>query len=179
MKKSQHTTTSDWSHVTTKSQPITHQQPMIQPLRDDLMVQQQLPAGIRPISRRNRNMIGAWQHMVAVIMLNQTGRKPVKTVFPVFMHKWPTPLSFHRADEQSVRDVIWPLGMVNVRVKRLKGMTRDFLTWDGQDATMLYGIGKYGSDSYEIFFKNNYAVEPTDKELIRYLKEEINERTLG
>jgi adenine-specific DNA glycosylase len=152
---------------------------MIQPLRDDLMVQQQLPAGIRPISRRNRNMIGAWQHMVAVIMLNQTGRKPVKTVFPVFMHKWPTPLSFHRADEQSVRDVIWPLGMVNVRVKRLKGMTRDFLTWDGQDATMLYGIGKYGSDSYEIFFKNNYAVEPTDKELIRYLKEEINERTLG
>jgi len=38
---------------------------------------------------------------------------------------------------------------------------------------MLYGIGKYGSDSYEIFFKNNYSVEPTDKELKRYLEEEI------
>jgi hypothetical protein len=38
---------------------------------------------------------------------------------------------------------------------------------------MLYGIGKYGSDSYEIFFKKNYVVQPTDKELKRYLKEEI------
>ena len=138
---------------------------MIQPLRDDLMVQQQLPAGFGPI--------GAWQHMVAVIMLNQTGRKPVKTVFPVFMSKWPTPLSFYKATEQEVKDVIWPLGMMNVRYKRLKGMTQDFLTWDQDDATMLYGIGKYGSDSYEIFFKQNYTVQPTDKELIRYLNEEV------
>jgi hypothetical protein len=52
-------------------------------------------------------------------------------------------------------------------------MSYDYLTWDGVDATMLYGIGKYGSDSYEIFFKQNYAVEPTDKELVRYLKEEV------
>jgi len=111
--------------------------------------------------------------MVAVIMLNQTSRKPVKTVFPIFMDRWPTPNRFLRATEQEVRDVIWPLGMVNVRAKRLKRMTADYLTWDGNDATMLYGIGKYGSDSYEIFFKNNYAVEPTDKELQRYLQEEI------
>ena len=45
---------------------------MIQPLRDDLMVQQQLPAGLEGANAR-------WQHMTAVIMLNQTGRKPVKT----------------------------------------------------------------------------------------------------
>jgi hypothetical protein len=38
------------------------------PLRDDLMVQQQLPAG-------RDTSVGIWQHMVAVIMLNQTGRK--------------------------------------------------------------------------------------------------------
>ena len=74
-----------------------------------------------------------------------------------------------------MRDVIWPLGMVNVRTKRLKRMTADYLTWDGVDATMLYGIGKYGSDSYEIFFKQNYSVQPTDKELKRYLQEEIFE----
>jgi methyl-CpG-binding domain protein 4 len=138
---------------------------MIQPLRDDLMVQQQLPSGF--------TLNGAWQHMVAVIMLNQTGRKPVKSVFPVFMSKWRTPHGFSLATEDEVKNVIWPLGMVNVRAKRLKRMTADYLTWDGNDATMLYGIGKYGSDSYEIFFKNNYAVEPTDKELKRYLQEEI------
>ena len=136
---------------------------MIPPLRDDLMVQQQLPAGLD-------NLRGAWQHMVAVIMLNQTGRKPVKTVFPIFMHHWPNPSEFLKATEQEVKDVIWPLGMVNVRYKRLCRMTEDFLTWDYNDATRLYGIGKYGSDSYEIFFKQNYAVEPTDKELKRYLE---------
>jgi hypothetical protein len=52
-------------------------------------------------------------------------------------------------------------------------MTEDFVTWNCDDATQLYGIGKYGSDSYEIFFKNNYTVEPTDKELQRYLEEEV------
>ena len=138
---------------------------MIQPLRDDLMVQQQLPA--------KNDWIRRWQHMVAVIMLNQTGRKPVKTVLPLFLVSWPDPYAFLRADAKTIRDVIWPLGMVNVREKRLVRMTRDYLTWDGVDATILYGIGKYGSDSYEIFFKNNYRVEPTDKELRRYLDEEI------
>jgi hypothetical protein len=52
-------------------------------------------------------------------------------------------------------------------------MSYDFSQWDLDDATKLYGIGKYGSDSYEIFFKNNYSVEPTDKELQRYLEEEV------
>ena len=138
---------------------------MIKPLRDDLMVQQQLPA--------QSEWLRSWQHMVAVIMLNQTGRKPVKTVFPVFLARWDNPSAFLSDTEQAVKDVIWPLGMVNVRYHRLKRMTEDFLTWDQKDATMLYGIGKYGSDSYEIFFKNNYTVEPTDKELKRYLLEEI------
>jgi methyl-CpG-binding domain protein 4 len=139
---------------------------MIQPLRDNLMVQQQLPAGLK-------GRVATWQHMVAVIMLNQTGRKPVKTVFPIFMQHWPSPIKFAQASEQQVKDVIWSLGMVNVRYKRLVEMSYDFSRWDLDDATKLYGIGKYGSDSYEIFFKNNYRVEPTDKELRRYLEEEV------
>ena len=140
---------------------------MIQPLRDDLMVQQQLPAGLE-------GRIAAWQHMVAVIMLNQTGRKPVKTVFPVLMERWPEPSTFHmESTEQDIKDVICSLGMMNVRCQRLIRMSDTFLTWDGNDATILYGIGKYGSDSYEIFFKKNYTVAPTDKELKRYLREEV------
>jgi len=140
---------------------------MIQPLRDDLMVQQQLPDGLE-------GRTAAWQHMIAVIMLNQTGRKLVKTVFPIFMQHWPSPSKFVRASEQEVKAVIWSLGMANVRYKRLVEMTYGFVNWDLDDATQLYGIGKYGSDSYEIFFKQNYTVEPTDKELIRYLEQEVS-----
>jgi methyl-CpG-binding domain protein 4 len=134
---------------------------MIKPLRDDLMVQQQVD--------------DAWQHFVGVIMLNQTGRKAVKTTLPEFLYRFPTPEALIAADEEFVKSIIQPLGMTNVRYKRLVGMSYDYLTWDGDDATMLYGIGKYGSDSYEIFFKQNYTVEPTDKELKRYLEEEVYE----
>lgn len=133
---------------------------MFEPLRDDLMVQQQI---------RNE-----WEHMVGVIMLNQTGRKPVKLTLPEFLFWFPNPHALLDADEEFVKSILKPLGMVNVRYQRLMGMSRDYLTWDKQDAKMLYGIGKYGSDSYEIFFKHNYTVEPTDKELKRYLNEEVS-----
>jgi methyl-CpG-binding domain protein 4 len=130
-----------------------------EPLRDDLMVQQQIN--------------NAWEHMVGVIMLNQTSRKPVKLTLPEFLYWFPTPHALLQADEDFVKTILAPLGMMNVRYDRLIRMTKDYLTWDGEDATMLYGIGKYGSDSYEIFFKQNYTVEPTDKELKRYLQEEV------
>ena len=139
---------------------------MIEPLRDDLMVQQQL--GLEDVP-----YVEKWRHMVAVIMLNQTGRKPVKTVYPLFMHHWPTPSWLLRSTPKEVKNIIWSLGMSTVKENRIRRMTADYINWDGNDATKLYGIGKYGSDSYEIFFKHNYTVEPTDKELKRYLQEEV------
>ena len=145
---------------------ITNYQTMIEPLRDDLMVQQQLGSEDIPYVEK-------WRHMVAVIMLNQTGRKPVKTVYPLFMHHWPTPGSLMISTPEAVKDIIWSLGMSTVKENRIRRMTADYVNWDGNDATMLYGIGKYGSDSYEIFFKHNYTVDPTDKELRRYLDEEV------
>lgn len=133
---------------------------MFNPLRDDLMVQQQIT--------------NSWEHMVGVIMLNQTGRKAVKTTLPEFLYWFPTALALLHADEEFVKSIIEPLGMLNVRYTRLIRMSQDYLTWDGNDAEELFGIGKYGSDSYEIFFKKNYSVQPTDKELKRYLEQEVH-----
>jgi methyl-CpG-binding domain protein 4 len=112
-----------------------------------------------------------WEHMVGVIMLNQTGRKPVKYVLPKFLKKFPNPTSLLNSTVEEVIDIIKPLGMYNIREKRLRRMSEDYLTWNKQDALALYGIGKYGNDSYEIFFKQNYDVKPTDKELVRYLND--------
>lgn len=130
-----------------------------QPLRDDLMVQEQID--------------GSWQHMVGVICLNQTNRKQVKRVLPVLFNLCPTPVHYLNSLPETIKEIIKPLGMVNIREHRIRRMSKDYLTWDGNDATMLYGIGKYGSDSYEIFFKDNYSVQPTDGELNRYLNEEV------
>ena len=49
---------------------------MTKPMREDLMVQQQVRS--------------KWQHMVDVICLNQTYRKQVKEVLPELFAKWPT-----------------------------------------------------------------------------------------
>ena len=127
---------------------------MVEPLRDDLMVQQQID--------------GAWQHMVGVIMLNQTGRKPVKTVLPEFLSRWPTAETYLASDPDEVKAVIRPLGFYNRRENTFRRMSEDYLTWDGDDATVLYGIGQYGSESYRIFFQGE-RFEPQDKELRRYL----------
>lgn len=126
-------------------------------MRDDLMVQEQIK--------------NEWEHMVGVIMLNQTYRKQVKQVLPDFLERFPTPESVVRSRILDIEEIIKPLGMYKVRAKRIYRMSIDYLTWDKENAKMLYGIGKYGSDSYEIFFKNNFNVEPTDKELKRYLNE--------
>jgi adenine-specific DNA glycosylase len=127
---------------------------MVEPLRDDLMVQQQID--------------GAWQHMIGVVMLNQTGRKPVKTVLPLFLSRWPTAEAYLASDPDEVKAVIRPLGFYNRRENTFRRMSEDYLTWDGDDATVLYGIGQYGSESYRIFFRGE-RFEPQDKELRRYL----------
>lgn len=127
---------------------------MIKALRDDLMVQQQIN--------------GAWQHMVGVIMLNQTGRKQVKTVLPEFLEKWPTPELLLHARMEDIQEVLKPLGMWRRRANTMVRMSMDYMTWEGEDAKKLYGIGRYGDESYRIFFKGE-RFEPQDKELRRYL----------
>lgn len=127
---------------------------MANPLKDDLMVQEQIT--------------GAWQHMVGVIMLNQTGRKQVKQVLPEFLERWPTPNSLLEAKLEEIENLLKPLGMWKRRANTIQRMSMDFMSWDGEDAKTLYGIGRYGDESFRIFFKNE-RFEPQDKELRRYL----------
>ena len=125
-------------------------------MRDDLMVQQQVA--------------NAWQHMVGVICLNQTGRKKVKEILPEFFKKFPGPFLLLQSNRETIAEMLKDIGMKNVRAHRIYRMSQDYLNWDGNDATKLFGIGKYGSDSYEIFYKNNIPDNVQDKELKKYIK---------
>ena len=126
-------------------------------MKAELMVQQQVKS--------------VWQHMVGVICLNLTDRKQVKQVLPKLFKKYDTPIKFIRGNSNTQMKMLKPLGMVNVRLKRLKQMSIDFLTWDYKDAKDLYGIGKYGDDSYKIFYKNETPKNVQDKELKKYLND--------
>tara|TARA_Y100001954_G_scaffold37455_1_gene36749 strand:- start:1054 stop:1458 length:405 start_codon:yes stop_codon:yes gene_type:complete len=133
-------------------------------MREDLMVQQQVKS--------------VWQHMVGVICLNQTSRIQVKRVLPKLFETCATPEQFLKSSPKLIKIILQPLGMVNVREKRIRQMSKDYMTWDGEDATKLYGIGKYGSDSYELFYKKRVPKDVSDHELKRYIKEEFYERAL-
>jgi len=126
-------------------------------VRDDLMVQEQVRS--------------VWQHMVGVICLNQTGRKKVKKILPEFFKKFPDEFELLKSDKDTIAEMLKDLGMKNVRANRIWRMTEDYLEWDGRDATELFGIGKYGSDSYEIFYRNKIPENVQDKELKRYLSD--------
>ncbi|RPG04592.1 MAG: hypothetical protein CBE27_002795 [Pelagibacteraceae bacterium TMED267] len=128
-------------------------------MREDLMVQQQVS--------------NVWQHMVGVICLNQTNRKQVKAVLPKLFKKYPDAVKFIRGHKATQERMLKPLGMLKVRLKRLRNMSVDYLSWDGKDATDLYGIGKYGSDSYRLFYKNEIPNDVGDHELNRYIQEEM------
>ena len=128
-------------------------------MKDELMVQQQVD--------------NAWQHMVGVICLNQTHRKQVKRILPDFFRRWPTHTSILQDTKEDVEKMIAPLGMRRVRSERIYRMSEQFESWDGKDATELYGIGKYGSDSYRLFYKNEIPENVGDHELKRYIAEEL------
>jgi len=130
-------------------------------MREDLMVQQQVA--------------NAWQHMVGVICLNQTNRKQVKAVLHKQFKKWATHTELHSSETISkLEQMLQPLGMQKKKAERIYRMSEQFDNWDGNDATELYGIGKYGSDSYRLFYKNEIPTNVGDHELQRYIKEELN-----
>ena len=128
-------------------------------MKDELMVQQQVD--------------NAWQHRVGVIWLNQTHRKQVKRILPEFFKRWPTHISILQDTREDVEKMIAPLGMRKVRSERIYRMSEQFESWNGEDATELYGIGKYGSDSYRLFYKNEIPENVGDHELKRYIAEEL------
>ena len=125
-------------------------------MKDNLMVQQQVRS--------------KWQHMVGVICLNQTYRKQVKEVLPKLFKRYPNPKAYLRGRLKTQENMLKPLGMWSIRAKRLRQMSKEYITWDGIEASDLHGIGKYGSDSYKIFYKNEIPNDVQDKELKKYIQ---------
>ena len=125
-------------------------------MKEHLMVQQQVKS--------------KWQHMVGVMCLNLTYRKQVKEVLPKLFKRYPDPQSYLRGRLKKQQEMLKPLGMWSVRAKRLRRMSKEFLDWNGAEASDLHGIGKYGSDSYKIFYKNEIPNNVQDKELKKFIQ---------
>lgn len=93
-----------------------------------------------------------WKLLVSCIFLNQTSRKQVEKILPLFWEKWSTPELLLNTDRQQIVSLCKPLGFANKRTDCLLKLAKCYLnknTWS--HAKDLPGIGHYGSKSWEIF----------------------------
>jgi len=84
------------------------------------------------------------------------------------------------ADWHEIKAVIQPLGLGEVRAKRIVGFSRDYVQKSWTYPIELYGIGKYGNDSYRIFCLGEWEdVQPTDYKLNIYHEWLVEQNRLG
>lgn len=111
-----------------------------------------------------------WRMLVCCIMLNCTSRKQVDQIREEFFRKYPDAVEAERADPNEMAELLSLLGFKNKRTKTIQQFSSDWMTLDWKEPNELYGIGKYGQDSWEIFQKGNLNVSPTDGVLNTYLE---------
>lgn len=102
--------------------------------------------------------------------MNQTSRDQVDRIRTQFFNLYPDPESAIDADPIEMAETISILGFKNRRTQTIKRFSQDWIEKDWNNPIELYGIGKYGQDSWEIFQLGNLKVIPTDGALISYLK---------
>jgi methyl-CpG-binding domain protein 4 len=115
-----------------------------------------------------------WKMLVGCILLNQTTRTQVDSVREELFSLWPDALEMASADPEEIATLIKPLGLFNRRARTLIKFSKEWVEKDWKEPIELHGIGKYAQDSWEIFQKNNYQIQPTDKELVGYLRNKLD-----
>ena len=110
-----------------------------------------------------------WKILVCCLLLNQTSRKQVDPMIDEFFVRYPDPKSIMGANEESLRQLLRPLGMYNRRVNTLKKFSEGFSAGEWTTAADLYGCGKYADDAWRIFCKGDWQdVVPNDHALNEY-----------
>lgn len=110
-----------------------------------------------------------WEMVVICILLNQTTNMQVRKILPNLLNLIKDPLTCSQMDPDLIADVIRPTGFYNIKAKRIVNMSKAWL--EGfDDPSDLPGVGKYATESWEIFVNGNLGISPTDKKLRGYLE---------
>ena len=110
-----------------------------------------------------------WKILVCCLLLNLTTHKQVRKVLPTLFKKYPCAFSMGSADEESLKEIIQSLGLVNKRAKTLIRFSQEYLSKDWKTAKDLYGCGKYADDAWRIFFVGDWEkTNPNDHALNYY-----------
>ncbi|KAF9270354.1 hypothetical protein L218DRAFT_992980 [Marasmius fiardii PR-910] len=83
--------------------------------------------GMKPALVQECVAYDPWKLMVAVTLLNKTTAKVALPVFWDIISRWQTPWALSRANQQQLRDLIYPLGTYTIRSKRLIELSKAYL----------------------------------------------------
>ncbi|XP_026222721.1 methyl-CpG-binding domain protein 4 [Anabas testudineus] len=110
-----------------------------------------------------------WKLLVATVFLNKTSGKMAIPVLWQFFERYPSAEVTREADWKPMSELLKPLGLYELRAKTLIRFSDEYLTKQWRYPIELYGIGKYGNDSYRIFCVGEWRqVTPEDHMLNKY-----------
>ncbi|KAH3880373.1 hypothetical protein DPMN_004287 [Dreissena polymorpha] len=110
-----------------------------------------------------------WKLLVGTIFLNRTTGSAAIPLLWRFFNKWSNPDTARKGDPAAMARLLQPLGLHEKRAHTIVRFSHEYLTKDWQYPRELYGIGKYGDDSYRIFCRNEWKqVQPQDHKLNLY-----------
>ncbi|XP_043234234.1 uncharacterized protein LOC122387806 isoform X2 [Amphibalanus amphitrite] len=110
-----------------------------------------------------------WKLLIGTIFLNRTTGRQAVPLLETFFERWPTPEAARDADETDLMELLRPLGLVERRSQCIVRFSDEFVTKTWHYPNELYGIGKYGNDSYRIFCLGEWKqVRPHDHKLNLY-----------
>ena len=110
-----------------------------------------------------------WRLLVACIFLNKTTAKVAVPIMDTFFSRWGSPEAASVACETELCELLKPMGLQRKRAQMLIRFSQEYLGPWTSPARDLHGIGKYGEDAWRLFCCGDLDVQPTDKELLRYL----------
>lgn len=110
-----------------------------------------------------------WKLLVTCCLLNLTNIRKVWDVIDELFEQYPSWRAVNDCAFDDLVKLLKPLGLQRRRAKSIIALSNAYAN-STVDVITLPGVGKYASDSYKIFVEKNYDVQPTDKELIKYLK---------
>ncbi|MCI4381085.1 hypothetical protein PGIGA_G00247540 [Pangasianodon gigas] len=86
-----------------------------------------------------------------------------------FFERYPSAEVTRASDWKPLADLMQPLGLNALRAKTIIRFSDEYLTKSWRYPSELYGIGKYGNDSYRIFCVGEWReVTPNDHKLNKY-----------
>ncbi|CAB3361120.1 Hypothetical predicted protein [Cloeon dipterum] len=104
-----------------------------------------------------------WKLLIATIFLNKTRGSVACPLVWLFFEKWPDPEAAIAADLDELAAFLRPLGLHNRRAEQIVRFSEDYRKKSWLYPNELYGIDKYGNDSFRIFCRNEWRqVQPDD-----------------